>query len=47
MASRHPAHVTWVHDGAWADLIDEEEDEDLTMNDQRLMRSVRTALCAT
>ena len=45
MASRHRAHLTWVHDGTWADLID--EDEDLTMKDQRLMHSVRAALCAS
>lgn len=44
MASRHRAHLTWVHDGGWADLI--AEDEDLTMKDQRLMRSVREGLCS-
>ena len=44
MASRHRAHLTWVHDGEWENLID--EDEDLTMKEQRLMRSVRKALCA-
>ena len=44
MASRHRAHLTWVHDGAWPDLID--QDEDLTMKEQRLMRSVRETLCS-
>jgi len=43
-ASRHRAHLTWVHDGGWADVID--QDEDLPMKDQRLIHSVRTALCS-
>ncbi len=45
MVSRHRAHLTWVHDGGWADLID--QDEDLTSADQRRMRTVRKTLCAS
>lgn len=44
MASRHTTHLTWVHDGAWAQALDEMDDAATTV---RTSRKVRTALTRT
>jgi hypothetical protein len=43
MASRHKAHLTWIHDGEWEILLN---DPNIDQEEARLGRKVRYALTA-